>query len=154
MTLSGNLSEYSIAEIFNFIHEGNRTGMLEISSGIQDVYPPSEARFVWFESGRVIAATTGLDGKELLLKIEERKFISPTHMAVITSQLYQLPQPLGIYLKSRGFLDADQLKLLFNSQTMVAVCKLFELKNRQFRFDLTRSPSNSELTGIGLPAQA
>jgi hypothetical protein len=153
MTLAGYLSEYSLAEIFNFVHEGSRTGLLEISPDPNNNPTANEARFVWFESGRAIATTSGLDGKGLLTTIGQRKFVPPAQLELITSQLHQLPQPLGIYLKSRGLLDADQLKLLFNSQTIAAVCKLFELKNRQFRFDPTRAPHNSELTGIGLPAQ-
>jgi hypothetical protein len=153
MTLAGYLSEYSLAEIFNFVHEGNRTGLLEISPDPQAIAMPNEARFVWFEAGRTIAVTSGLDGKELLKTIGQRKFVPPAQLDLIATQLHQLPQPLGIYLKSRGLLDAEQLKLLFNSQTIAAVCKLFELKNRQFQFDPTRVPHNSELTGIGLPAQ-
>jgi Domain of unknown function (DUF4388) len=153
MTLAGYLSEYSLAEIFNFVHEGNRTGLLEISPDPNAVTAPHESRFVWFEAGRTIAATSGLDGKGLLQTIGQRKFVPPDQIDLMATQLHQLPQPLGIYLKSRGLLDAEQLKLLFNSQTIAAVCKLFELKNRQFRFDPAGSPSNSELTGIGLPAQ-
>jgi hypothetical protein len=153
MTLAGYLSEYSLAEIFNFVHEGNRTGLLEILPDPNAIPAPNEARFVWFEAGRTVAATSGLDGKGLLMTIGQRKFVPPAQLDLIATQLHQLPQPLGIYLKSRGLLDAEQLKLLFNSQTIAAVCKLFELKNRQFHFDPTRSPLNSELTGIGLPAQ-
>lgn len=153
MTLAGYLSEYSLAEIFNFVHEGSRTGLLEISPDPNAIPAPNEARFVWFEAGRTVAVTSGLDGKGLLMTIGQRKFVPPVQIDSIATQLHQLPQPLGIYLKSRGLLDADQLKLLFNSQTIAAVCKLFELKNRQFHFDPDRSPMNSELTGIGLPAQ-
>jgi hypothetical protein len=153
MTLAGYLSEYSLAEIFNFVHEGSQTGLLEISPDPYAIPTSNEARFVWFEAGRTVAVTSGLDGKGLLMTIGQRKFMPPAQIESVASQLHQLPQPLGIYLKSRGLLDADQLKLLFNSQTIAAICKLFELKNRQFRFDPTRSPLNSELTGIGLPAQ-
>ncbi len=153
MTLAGYLSEYSLAEIFNFVHEGSRTGLLEIAPAPNALPAPNEPRFIWFEAGRTVAVTSGLDGKGLLMTIGQRKFMSPDQIESVASQLSLLPQPLGIYLKSRGLLDADQLKLLFNSQTIAPVCKLFELKNRQFQFDPTRSPLNSELTGIGLPAQ-
>jgi Domain of unknown function (DUF4388) len=153
MTLAGYLAEYSLAEIFNFVHEGSRTGVLEIFPDPNVIPAPTDPRFVWFEDGRVIAATSGLDGKGLLMAIGQRKFIPPAQIELIDAQMHQLPQPLGIYLKSRGLLDAEQLKLLFNAQTIVAVCKLFEPKNRQFHFNPTRAPLNSELTGIGLPAQ-
>ncbi len=153
MTLSGYLSEYSLAEIFNFVHEGSRTGLLEISPAPNAIVTPHEPRYVWFESGRIVAVTSGLDGKGLLVTIGQRKFMPPEQIELIKTQLHQLPQPLGIYLKSRGLVDAEQLKLLFNAQTIAAVCKLFELKNRQFQFVPDRVSIKSELTGIGLPAQ-
>jgi Domain of unknown function (DUF4388) len=152
MTLAGYLSEYSLAEIFNFVQEGSRTGLLEISPDPNAITAPTEPRYVWFESGRVVAVTSGLDGKGLLVTIGQRKFMPPEQIESVTSQIHQLLQPLGIYLKSRGLLDAEQLKLLFNAQSIAAVCKLFELKNRQFKFDPDRAPINSEMTGISLPA--
>jgi Domain of unknown function (DUF4388) len=153
MTLAGYLSEYSLAEIFNFVHEGSRTGLLEIFPAPNAILTSEEPRYMWFENGRIVAVTCGLDGKGLLGTIARRKFMPPAQIESVVSQLHQLPQPLGIYLKSRGLVDAEQLKLLFNAQTIASVCKLFELQTRQFQFDPSRLPMNSELTGISLPAQ-
>ncbi len=153
MTLAGYLSEYSLAEIFNFVHEGSRTGLLEISPDPDEIVAPDEPRYVWFVSGRVVAVTSGTDGKGLLRTIGQRKFIAPKFIELLETQLHQIQQPIGIHLKSRGFLDAEQLKLLFNAQTIATVHQLFAIKNRQFRFDPTRLPVNAELTGISLTAQ-
>ena len=153
MALAGYLSEYSLAEIFNFVYEGSRSGLLEISPDPDEIIAPNEPRYVWFVSGRVVAVTSRQDGKGLLTTIVQRKFIAPKFVELLGMQLQQITQPLGIYLKSRGFLDAEQLKLLFNAQTIVTVHKLFSIKNRQFHFDPTRLPMNSELTGISLTAQ-
>jgi Domain of unknown function (DUF4388) len=152
MTLAGYLSEYSLAEIFNFVHEGSRTGLLSIAPDRDAALLPNNPHYLWFESGRIVAVTSGLDGKGLLKTIEIRKLMPLAQIELVRNQLHQLPQPLGIYLKSRGHLDADQLKLLFNAQSLVVGCKLFELQDRQFRFDPDRKPIDSELTGISLPA--
>jgi Domain of unknown function (DUF4388) len=179
MTFAGYLSEYSLAEIFNFVHEGNRTGLLSITLDPRAIACPSDPYYLWFENGRIVAVTAGLDGKGLLRTIGQRKFLSPAQIELVGTQLAQLPpplgaylqartfvdleiegtplndisQPLGLYLKSRGLLDAEQLKLLFNAQTLTIVCKLFELSHRQFSFDPAKVPLNTEMTGLSLPAQ-
>ncbi len=180
MALAGYLSEYSLAEIFNFVHEGSRTGLLSISPNPRTLISTSNSyNYLWFESGRIVAATTGLDGKGLLMNIGQRKLMSPAQIElagilidelpqplgiylksrgtmdidVVGTALYNIPQPLGLYLKSYGLLDAEQLKLLFNSQTIAVVSSLFQLKDNQFKFDPDREPINAEMTGISLPAQ-
>ena len=154
MKFSGYLSEYSLAEIFNFIDEGNRTGLLTISPDKSLATVPSNNHYyLWFENGRIVAATSGLDGSELLTKIEQRRLIAQADIYLVTTILDRLTQPLGLYLKSQGLLDATQIKFLFNSQTIAQVHKLFELKHSQFQFDPGRLPINSELTGINASAR-
>ncbi len=149
MKFSGHLSEYSLAEIFSFIHEGNRTGLLTLSPDLSlATVPSNNHNYLWFENGRIVAVTSGLEGSELLTRIEQRRLVSQADIYPVTTILDRLPQPLGLYLKSQGLLDAAQLKFLFNSQTIAPIHRLFELKNSKFQFDPGRSPINSELTGI------
>ncbi len=152
MKLFGYLSEYSLPEIFSFLHEGRRTGALILSTDNNNSTSPIN-EYLWFKDGRIIAATAGIDGVELLTKILQRKLMSSLETESIGKKLYQLSEPLGLYLKSQGLLDASQLKLLFNSQTIVPVFKLFEAKNRRFKFEPDRLPLNAELTGINLSAR-
>ena len=152
MKLFGYLSEYSLPEIFRFLDEGRRTGALILSIDNHNSISPSN-EYLWFKEGRIIAVTAGIDGAELLTKILQRKLISPIETEAIGKKLYQLSDPLGLYLKSHGLLDAAQLKLLFNSQTIVPVIKLFEAKNRRFQFEPDRLPINAELTGLNLSAR-
>jgi hypothetical protein len=154
MKFSGHLSEYSLAEIFSFIHEGNRTGLLTLSPDLSlATAPSSKHNYLWFENGRIVAVTSGLDGSELLTKIEQRRLVSQADIYPVTTILDRLPQPLGLYLKSQGLLDAAQLKFLFNSQTVSPIHRLFELKNSRFQFDPGRLPIKSELTGINASAR-
>ena len=61
MTLAGYLSEYSLAEIFNFVHKGNCTGLLSISPDPNSVLAPSNPHYLWFESGRIVAINIASD---------------------------------------------------------------------------------------------
>ncbi len=153
MKLSGYLSEYSLAEIFNFIDEGTRTGLLTLAPDPQNSLLTGDSYYLWFQRGRIVALTTGLDGVGLLTRVVQRKLMTPAQIEPVGALLFQLSQPLGLYLKSAKFLDAEQLKLLFNAQTISPVTKLFEFKNRQFIFDPNKSPINAEMTGISLPAR-
>jgi Domain of unknown function (DUF4388) len=153
MTLTGYLSEYSLAEVFNFVHQGNRTGLLSIYTDIPPVEPPTNPHYLWFQTGRIMAVSTGMDGQGLLKAIFQRKLVPPEHIEQLRTQVQKLHQPLGLHLKSRGLLTAEQLKLLFNSQAIAIVCKLFELRDARFHFDPCILPYNAEMTGISMPAQ-
>ncbi len=153
MTLAGYLSEYSLAEVFNFVHQGNRTGLLSISPDCNETNIPTNYQYLWFDSGRIVAVTSGLDGQGLLTTIGQRKLLPSEQIEQLRNQGNRLFQPLGIYLKSRGLLDAEQLKLLFNSQVIAPTCKLFELKHGKFQFEPEVAPHHTETIGISLPAQ-
>jgi hypothetical protein len=153
MTLAGYLSEYSLAEVFNFVHQGNRTGLLSISTDIPPVEPPTNPHYLWFQTGRIMAVSTGMDGQGLLKAISQRKLVPEEQLEQLRTQVQKLHQPLGLHLKSRGLLTAEQLKLLFNSQAIAIVCKLFELSDARFHFDPCILPYNAEMTGISMPAQ-
>jgi Domain of unknown function (DUF4388) len=153
MTLAGYLSEYSLAEVFNFVHQGNRTGLLSIFPVYDLTVMTTSPHYLWFEGGRIVAVSSDVDGKGLLHTIEQRKLFPQRQIEQLRLQLDNLPQPIGIYLKSRGLLDAEQLKLLFNAQVIAPTCKLFELRNGKFNFDPDKLPNNKEITGISLPAQ-
>jgi hypothetical protein len=153
MTLTGYLSEYSLAEVFNFVHQGNRTGLLSISTDIPPVEPPTNPHYLWFQTGRIMAVSTGMDGQGLLKAISQRKLVPDEYLEQLQTQVQKLHQPLGLHLKSRNLLTAEQLKLLFNSQAIAIICKLFELRDARFHFDPCILPYNAEMTGISMPAQ-
>ena len=180
MTLAGYLSEYSLAEILNFVHQGNRTGLLSITPELtMEVDHSIPQYFLWFESGRIMAITSRLDGKELLATIGRRKLMSPAQIALVKNLQNELPQPLihylqshgsfdveligtsldrisqplGLYLKSYGLLESEQLNLLFNSQTLTILCKLFELYQGKFEFKPDIVPIKAEMTGISLDSK-
>jgi hypothetical protein len=158
MALAGDLSEYSFAEICRFIYEGQRSGLLEIYPEQTEILKPQKPRNLWIENGRIIAVTAGMDGKELLTTIGQRKLIPQQQINQIVSQIYQINLPMGIYLKSQGLLDAEQLRLLYHAQTIAPLAQLFEFNHGKFQFNAIRANSTrvlacSEMTGIGLTAR-
>ena len=155
MSLAGYLSEYSLAEIFNFVQEGNKTGLLSIEPDRGLSRSISDAYYISFQGGRIMSVSTenGSAHQGLLKMMQQRRWLSPEQSAGLETQLGLLRQPLGTYLKSRNLVDTEQLTLLFNSQVIATTCKLFEIHHGQFKFDPQATLAYGEMTGISLTAQ-
>lgn len=155
MSLAGYLSEYSLAEIFHFVQEGNKTGILSI------VPDPGLMRSlrgnydISFQAGRIMSVTTSgsPDRHGLLEMMQQRRWLSPEQVLGLGIQLRVLRQPLGTQLKSLNLVNTEQLTLLFNAQVIATTCKLFEVHHGQFKFDPQASLIYAEMTGLSLTAQ-
>jgi Domain of unknown function (DUF4388) len=59
MSLVGCLSEYSLAEIFNFVQEGNKTGLLSIEPDRCLSRSVDNAYYISFQTGRIMSVGNG-----------------------------------------------------------------------------------------------
>lgn len=155
MSLAGYLSEYSLAEIFHFVQEGNKTGLLWLAPERGLNRSLSDAYYIAFQGGRVMSVSSSSDTEQrgMLKMMEQRRWLTPEQVAGLETQLSLLPQPLGTYLKSRNTLNTEQLNLLFNAQVIAIACKLFEVHHGEFKFDPQGHLNYAEMTGISLTAQ-
>jgi hypothetical protein len=101
--------------------------------------------------GRIVAVTNRLDHQCLLAMICQRGWISPE---VLREQVNRCPAniPIGLYLKTQGFLQPEQLRLLFHAQVLQQVCALFRLRDARFKFDSKATLPTTEMTGLSLSA--
>lgn len=151
MAITGSLSEFSLPEIFQFLDQGQKTGVLSIRDP-QDIRTGKPfLRYIWLHGGRVVAAGDRLDNRGLAQLIEQRGWINE-HNRNEVERLIRENAPLGINLKSLGILQPDQLKLLFSIQVLRQVCALFQIETGQFRFDAKVDLPKAEMTGLSLPA--
>jgi len=151
MAITGSLSEFSLPEIFQFLDQGQKTGMLTIRDP-QDLRTGKPfLRYIWLLNGRVLAAGDRLDRKGLAQLIEQRGLVKDSDRHEL-ERLIKENSPLGLNLKSLGILQPDQLKLLFSIQVLRQVCALFQLETGQFRFDASVELPKAEMTGLSLPA--
>ncbi|MBD2188351.1 DUF4388 domain-containing protein [Pseudanabaena mucicola] len=151
MAITGSLSEFSLPEIFQFLDQGQKTGVLTIRDP-QDIRTGKPfLRYIWLHGGRVVAAGDRLDNQGLAQLIEQRGWINDRNRNEV-DRLIRENAPLGINLKSLGILQPDQLKLLFSIQVLRQVCALFQIETGQFRFDAKVDLPKAEMTGLSLPA--
>ncbi len=152
MAITGHLAEFSLPEIFQFLEQGHKTGLLTIFA-LPEPQTPKEARghYIWFSQGRVVAAANRSDHRGLINIISQRGWLGDR----AASRLLQCcgpNTPLGLCLKTQGILQADQLKLLFYTQVMRQVCALFALEDGWFHFDSKANLPLAEMTGLNAPA--
>ncbi len=156
MSLTGYLSEYSLAEIFNFVQDGNKTGLLSIESDRCLSRSLDNSYYISFQAGRVMSVShgRGLEHRGLLEMMGQRQWLSPEQLTGLSINANKLGQPLGTYLKSCNVLDTEQLRLLFDAQVVANICKLFgEIHYGRFDFNPQAALIYAEMTGISQQAK-
>ncbi len=156
MSLTGYLSEYSLAEIFNFVQDGNKTGLLSIESDRCLSRSLDNSYYISFQTGRIMSVSHGhgLEYRGLLKMMEQRQWLSPEQLTGLSINITKLGQPLGTYLKACNTLDSSQLRLLFDAQVVANICKLFgDIHHGRFDFNPQAPLIYAEMTGISLHAK-
>jgi Domain of unknown function (DUF4388) len=156
MSLTGYLSEYSLAEIFNFVQDGNKTGLLSIESDRCLSRSLDNSHHISFQTGRIMSVIHrhGLEYGGLLKMMEQRQWLSPEQLTGLSININKLGQPLGTYLKACNTLDSSQLRLLFDAQVVANICKLFgDIHHGRFNFNPQAPLVYAEMTGISLHAK-
>jgi Domain of unknown function (DUF4388) len=155
MALTGYLSDYSLAEILQFIQQGSKTGLLSITTESDLVKNiPGTTEYTWFQNGRVVAHARDLSSFGLISMLEKRNWIGVETSTSLRAQSKTLSMPLGLHLKSIQLLEVEQLRILFHAQVLQAVCSLFKLSNAKFNFDDQASVAHikPEMTGMSVTA--
>jgi hypothetical protein len=151
MAITSCLAEFSLPELFQFLDQGSKTGLLTLRFQPDSRSQEKRVRHALIHQGRIVAVTNRLDHQCLLAMICQRGWISPQ---VLREQVNRCPAniPIGLYLKTQGFLQPEQLRLLFHAQVLQQVCALFRLKDAQFKFDSKATLPTTEMTGLSLSA--
>jgi hypothetical protein len=150
MSLSSSFTDFSLAELFQLIDQGRKSGCLSVCT-LPDLHlsgSKSLHYYIWFRQGRIVAAANRLNGQELVSKIIKRKWCNLKSENVSRSVA---GTPLGLELKTEGLLSAEQLNLLFASQ-LQQVRKLFEIQTGVFKLDSKATLPWTEMTGLSLRA--
>lgn len=146
MTISGQLSGFSLAEIFQLLEQGQKTGLLTIRAAVSPS-DPLQNFYLWFKQGQIAAAANRLDYKGLATLIHQREWLGE-QSKVLLSEAFKSDRPLGLHLKCQGLLNAEQLKLLFYTQVMRQVCTIFKFPDGWFHFEMKTDLPLSEMTGL------
>jgi hypothetical protein len=150
MSISSSFTDFSLAELFQLIDQGRKSGCLSVCT-LPDLHAAGSKSlhyYIWFRGGRIVAAANRLNSQELVSKIIKRKWCNPKSENISISAT---GRPLGLELKTEGLLSAEQLNLLFASQ-LQQVRQLFEIQTGVFKLDTKATLPWTEMTGLSLRA--
>lgn len=148
MSIKGSLADFSLPEIFQFIENGHKTGLLTIHP-LSKSPAEQSVHYLWMNQGRIVAAANQLNEQGLIELIDQYSWVS--HRVVMKlAQFCPSNKPLGLYLRSQGALQVEQLEHLFQVQIFRQLCALFQLKEAQFQFDQDVSLPMQEMTGLSV----
>jgi hypothetical protein len=151
MAIKGILSDYSLAEVFKLLEQGNKTGQLVLFARNDGKWvTDGTSYYIWFRQGRIVGAADRNDRLGLATLITQRNWLS-THIINTMVASCPIDLPLGICLKSKNLLDPEQLKILFYVQVMQQVCNLFRLPDANFEFEPNITLPMAEMTGLSSP---
>lgn len=148
--VSGSLEEFSLAELFRMIDQGQRSGRLTLFAIPGQTSELKSFYRLWFRQGRIVSVADQLQGQGLFNLIVDRGWLYPSELEQFCNNC-PADMPLGLALKTVGVLQSDQLNLLFKSQ-LQRIWKLFEIQMGRFTFDSKVTFPNLEMTGVSLPA--
>ena len=151
MSITGSLSDFSLPEIFQFIEQGHKTGLLIVRSWAESEIDKSRTHYIWVEQGNIVAAANRLDQQGLVRLIKQHQWVSDRVISKL-AQLCPTEQSLGKHLFNQGVLQAEQLKELFIAQLRQQVYSLFHLKEGDFQFEQNVPIPRLELTGLSISA--
>lgn len=151
MSTTGLLSDFSLPEIFQFIDKGRKSGLLRLRALPESQATPPLVHYIWAYQGRIVAVANRLDQQGLVKLIEQCQMVSERVFNKMVHWCCPLDEPLGLYLKNQGVLQAEQLKQLFQVQVLQSVCALFQLKEGIFKFDQNLPIPTREMTGLSVP---
>lgn len=151
MAFNGYLAQFSLPEIFQLLEQGHKTGLLTIRTLPAALTQEVQVYHIWLHQGRIVAAADRLDNKGLVSIMAHRGMTSE-RLASKAIQNCSPNTPMGLCLKSQGMVQAEQLKLIFNTQVVTQVSALFELKDGKFEFDATATLPVAEMTGLNMAA--
>lgn len=151
MAFTGYLSKFSLPEIFEFLEQGYKTGLLSIRALKIEQHQQSQNHYIWLRQGRIVAAANNLDNQGLVSMINRRGWVSKK-CATEKFEASGGKLSMGLCLKSQGLVTAEQLTLLFRAQIMGQIAPLFELENGKFDFDFQASIPAAETTGLSMLA--
>lgn len=150
MSTTGSLTDFSLAEIFQFIEKGHKSGLLTLRAVPKPQSPPS-VHYIWANQGRIVAAANQLNEQGLILLISQYQWVSQRVVTKL-SQFCPSNKPLGLYLRSQGVLQVEHLEHLFQVQIIQQLCTLFQLRDAHFIFEQDVPMPTKEMTGLSVSA--
>lgn len=152
MAISGKLVDFSLPEILRFLALRQGTGLLSIHTPTLAAHPACKSFYIWLQQGCIVAVSDRLDGQGLMQLVFKRGWMTHRDFTLVLRNASpdSVKTPMGQRLFDQGYLQDEQLRLLFIVQVVQPMCSLFKLAAGTFIFDSLADAPYSEMTGMSL----
>lgn len=152
MEIAGQLTEFPLPELLQFLDCRQVTGYLSLSISsdyYEDLKP--QQYMLWFNQGHVVSADQTSSFQDIYAAAVRREWIRPF---VANKLKRRAPENMaaGIYLETQGVLNFGQLRSLFFSDVVNRTEALCSIKSAIFWFQTTIDLPMHEMTGLRIPA--
>ena len=143
MSIKGNFTEFSLAEIIEYLQSSKKTGLLTLTD--------KTTHFFWINKGYLVAASHRTDELGLYSLILELNLVRKRSLQRVIDSVYDNSLALGIFLHKNSFLSVKQVRMLFQFQIIRELHIIEDEATICFSFDKDAIIPNMELTGLKLP---
>ncbi len=152
MEITGNISEFLLPELLQFLDRRRTTGCLSLDI-FSDYYTELQSQHydIWLNQGQIVSVQRENYRQDVYDLAVHREWIS----SFVAKKLRERsPQDLaaGLYLESQGVLHFGQLRILFFAEVVHRVEALCDVRNATFLFQTTADLPMHEMTGLSIPA--
>ena len=134
MLLQGSIRRFNLADVLQFLAQGNATGVLEVRDF-------EEYGFIYLVAGRVEGISLPVTDQKLGTRLVEAGLIEEAQLAELLledaamSKEERMRKPLGQRLVERGYADAQVIHDIMGRQTHDQVFELAHWRNGTFIFE-------------------
>lgn len=145
--LLGDISDFSLFDIFQLIDTTKATGKLSL-------YSPIMSSEIYFENGNIVYASTSKEGKAVLTGdlLAKRKNIAPKVFNRVLKKSKETGVPILRSFVNEGILSEEDIMGILKERIEDAIYSAMELENGNFFFEKVPIPEN--LSDISLRINA
>jgi hypothetical protein len=152
MEITGELSEFPLPELLQFLDRRQATGSLSLdvfSNYYAELQPQHYT--IWLNQGHIVLVQRGDYRLDVYTLAIQKEWIRPF---VANKLKERSPQSVaaGLYLELQGVLNFEQLRSLFFSEVVHRVEGLFDTRNAKFTFQTNPNLPLHEMTGFSISA--
>lgn len=152
MEIIGNLSEFPLPELLQFLGRRCVTGSLSLTifSNYYAELKPSEC-IVWLYEGNIVALKRTSCSSDIYDLIVQNEWVN-RFTAKRLKDRAPANIPSGMYLETQGIINFGQLRTLFFANVVRPIENLLAIQNSTFKFQTTYELPMHEMIGLNFPA--
>lgn len=149
MPLEGNLREFGLADVLQFISGNQKAGVLQLNSR-------SDKASIAFDSGKITGAVYGRLGKQDQLQnyLMRSKKVNPEQLESILAIQHDTSIPLGDLLIKEGLMNQEEIDGLVVFKIQEVLDEVFTWSDARYKFNPEERLYRNSRSRVAIPAES